>query len=502
MPACASPTEIVLVIDTDLTVPVDIDQVEVAIMGSQAAAPIRIDLTAPGSPTFPLTLGLIPADGPGPVRVSVIGSSQFKPVVQQDVATTFVDGSMRMLRMVLLRSCSGITCTADNTCGADGCGPGTVPPSSLPPWTGKPPARPVPPMTLPIGGRTVWSSGWHSCANEGTTLYCWGQNSDGEIGNDSTRNAGVRRPVMNIPTPTAVGLGQFVTCTCDSGGLAWCWGRNVEGELGIGVTSLTMSVPTQVPGIADCAQIGGGAQHTCVVHRGGTVSCWGSNSSGQAGQSPAGKTPLTSPAAVAGLTNVAEIRAGEAFTCARKNDMTVWCWGDNSSGQLGDGTQTARALPAVVSGLGADIVELAIGRFIACARHATGHVSCWGANEHGQLGTGTTTASNIPIDVVGVADAAQMAIGIVHVCVVRRSGILSCWGGNQNGQLGIGLTVDSLMPVDVGSLHDVTSIAAGSVHTCARHSQGLACWGENIVNQIGDGTTTDRFSPVSVAGFL
>lgn len=502
LPACRGVTEIVLVVDTDLTVPVDLDRIDVDVAGSLATPTISVDLTAPGVGAFPLTLGLTPAGSPGPVTVTVTGWSQNKPVVAQQAGTDFVEGSQRMLRMLLLRSCAGTTCATGDSCGAGGCASATRPGSALPPWTGALPERPVLATTLPIGGRTVWCSGWHSCAVEARTLYCWGQNSDGEIGNDSTRNANVRRPVMNLPDPAAVGLGAFVTCICDRAGKAWCWGRNVEGELGIGATSMNAQVPTQVPGVTDCSQIAGGAQHVCILRQSGGVSCWGSNGSGQSGQPPAATPVLTSPTPVPGLADVAEIRAGEKYSCARKNDMTVVCWGDNGFGQLGDGTTTAHAAPGAVTGLGTDIVELATGRFSACARHATGRVSCWGQNDYGQLGNGASANSGLPVDVGGLSDAAQLAVGLVHACALRRTGVVSCWGGNMNGQLGVGTTISAPALVDVKDLTQVTSIAAGSVHTCARHATGLACWGENVVNQLGDGTTTERWSPVSVAGFL
>ena len=130
-------------------------------------------------------------------------------------------------------------------------------------------------------------------------------------------------------------------------------------------------------------------------------------------------------------------------------------------------------------------------------------MSCWGANDVGQLGNGATkTISAVPVVAAGVADAIQLAAGLIHICVLRRTGVVSCWGGNMDGQLGIGTTIDSTAVVDVKDIRQATSISAGSVHTCARHAEGLACWGENLVNQLGDGTSTDRASPVSVAGFL
>jgi alpha-tubulin suppressor-like RCC1 family protein len=503
-PACRNTTtEIVLVIDTNLTILVDVDHVDISVAGSQMQPTIPVELGAAGAPAFPLTLGLTPAGAASgvTVTVTVVGSLRTRPVVQQDAETTFVDGSKRMLRMLLLGSCMGSSCPTGETCGLDGCQPRATPGPSLPSWTGAAPARPAPSSTTPINGRTVWVNGWHSCANEGKVLYCWGQNSDGEIGNGTTQNANARRAVMNVQDPGAVGLGQFISCICDRAGQAWCWGRNVEAELGTGSTSMTVPIATQVPGVTDCAQIAGGAQHTCVVHRDRTVSCWGANGSGQTGQ-PESMAMVTSPLLVAGLADVVEIQAGEKYTCARKNDMTVQCWGDNSRGQLGDGTMTSRSTPAPVAGLAADIVEISGGRFFACARHAGGLVSCWGGNGNGQLGNGSTTDSAVAVDIPAVGDATQLAAGFQFACALRRTGALSCWGGNQFGQLGDGTTTGSSTPVTVVDITGVTSIAAGSVHACARHAHGLACWGQNIVNQIGDGTTTDRWRPVSVAGFL
>ena len=157
------------------------------------------------------------------------------------------------------------------------------------------------------------------------------------------------------------------------------------------------------------------------------------------------------------------------------------------------------------AGLTMDIAELAVGRFFACVLHTTGKVSCWGDNTAGQLGATSpvagSTISSVPLDVAGIADGIQVATGLQHACVIHRTGVLSCWGGNSSGQLGDGTPTSSQTPVDVLQIAGVTSITAGSIHTCARHSMGLSCWGDNFVNQLGDGSTTNRSRPVSVAGF-
>ncbi|MFL5305402.1 MAG: RCC1 domain-containing protein, partial [Polyangia bacterium] len=435
MPACGKPpTEIVLVVDTNLAKPA-LDEVKITafapadpVDGSPTDAGADTDAgrgwsqsisLTDGAHTFPLTLGIQPSGAPGTLEVSVQGLLAGNVVVQQTVVTSFVGGQPKMLEVQLLDTCVGIVCagtTTAQTCNAGVCQSPVLDGPMLPPWSGEFPPPPSPSPTIPIGGRTIWANGWHTCASAGALLYCWGRNNDGEIGNGTTKNAKLAVPVMHTSDLVAVGLGEYTTCVCDRAGKAWCWGRNIEAELGLGTPSATSPVPVQVPGINDCVQIAGGAQHTCAVHSpDGTVSCWGSNSEGQAGQpintavscpestgSPT--TCIKSPMLVPGLTNVVEVRAGETYTCARKSDMSVWCWGSNFNGTLGDGTNTSRSTPAAVVALGKDVVEIAAGRWFACARHAGGTVSCWGQNDAGQLGNGTTTDANKPVAVVGIAD--------------------------------------------------------------------------------------------------
>ncbi len=513
------PSEIVVVVDTNLSA-ADLDEVVISVTGSQTQT-VDVPLNAAGAPVFPLTLGLVPASDTGTVTVSAIGKRQGTIVVQQQAQTGFVDGAEKMLALDLLDECVGIPCDSTAlpmTCKAGACASAVVPSYALSSWTGVAPPRPGPSPVTPVGGSVLWANGWHSCANEGGVLYCWGQNADGEIGDGTQRNANARHPVMGVgdlADVASVGLGQFTTCACRRDGTAWCWGRNLEGELGTGAPSATSTTPVQVPGIADCVQITGGANHTCARHADGSVSCWGSNASGQLGQlaanvtttcteSSGAKLPcLLSPAQVPNLANVADIGAGEQYTCVRKTDKTVACWGDNTQGQLGDGTKTARSAPAAVIGLGADIVELAVGRFFSCARHATGKVSCWGGNFNGQVGDGTTIDATHPKDLPGLADVLHVALGRDHGCLVRDSATVWCWGGNAFGQLGNGTNASSLTPVRVNGLTGIEAIAVGSVHSCARTTTGqVSCWGENVVNGIGDGTTTNRWQPVSVAGFM
>ena len=509
---CQPLSQIILIIDSNL--PADqFDYVTLTIKGpSSPATDKTLNPNPPQMP--PWTMGLVPSGDATPqVWVTAQASSKDSPdpVVEQRAITEFVKGESRLLRILLLTSCMGVVCPSGQVCGANGCGPIEQIGASLPTWNGDIPPRPSPDPTFPILGRTVWAGGWHSCAIEGTALYCWGQNKFGELGNNTTLNSSDRQRIV-LPSNTAlplraVGLGNINTCVCDGSGKAYCWGDDTSGQIGNPAVTAALQ-PVQVPGLTDCVQIGGGGAHMCAVHADATVSCWGDNSYGQAGgRAPMVPTP-TLVVDMAGVTfaNVLEVFGGEDFTCARRMDKTVWCWGNNVDHRLGDGTTVARSTPVQVVGV-AGAEELAIGRFTACARLTGGTVMCWGQNTNGQLGTGDTKAAKFAVPVVGITDAAQISLGRDHACLLHASPAesVACWGSNAYGQLGIGANPAAgppvLKPTTILTIVGVSSIAAGSVHTCARHSKGLSCWGENVVNELGDNTSTNRGQPVLVSDF-
>ena len=302
---------------------------------------------------------------------------------------------------------------------------------------------------------------------------------------------------------TAIAAGSDHTCGLTTGNGVKCWGNNIYGQLGDG-TMLERSTPVDVVGLDNGVMaIAAGWYHTCAILSGGGVKCWGYNSAGQLGDDS--KMNNNIPIDVVGLgVGATAIAAGKYHTCGLTLAGGIKCWGDNGSGQLGDGTWMDSSQPVDVFGLGSGITSLAAGLDHNCALTSIGYVKCWGWNGSGQLGDGTMSLSNTPVDVVSLdAEVSKITAGAHHTCALTSSGGVKCWGSNSYGQLGDGNTTwGSSSPVDVVGLGEgATAVTTGDGHTCALTRSGrVECWGENNLGQLGDGTTIDRPVPLYVEG--
>jgi alpha-tubulin suppressor-like RCC1 family protein len=198
------------------------------------------------------------------------------------------------------------------------------------------------------------------------------------------------------------------------------------------------------------------------------------------------------------------IVAGYGHACALTSAGGVRCWGRNNSGELGDGTTTQRDAPVAVSGLASGVSAITAGGDHSCAVARAGGVKCWGYNRYGQLGDGTTIDRHAPVAVSGLAGrVTAIAAGRDHTCALTSTGRVECWGGNYFGELGDGTSTRRLTPVSVSGLASgVVAIAdGGEAHGCALTSSGaVKCWGFNRYGQLGDGTETDRHAAVAVSG--
>lgn len=301
-------------------------------------------------------------------------------------------------------------------------------------------------------------------------IKCWGKNEFGQLG-DGTR---VNRysPVdvessdllMNYP-PEKVVAGKDHTCALLSqGSNIICWGRNDSGQLGDG-TTIDKEYPVIVAGFTGSYLVAGG-NHTCSI----------------------------------GAPMVPELTAPtySSPTYGVEDSREIWCWGSNKYGQLGDGTNIDRSTPVKVEGISGYFRELVLGENHTCVRLEDNSVKCWGRNNYGQLGDGTTVDSNVPVQTALHSGAMQLAAGFNHTCAWTMQNIfMECWGANQSGQLGDGTTENRLTPVEALASEREHSlyIVAGGNSTCIRNSSSggvLRCWGGNEFGQLGDGTTLDR----------
>jgi alpha-tubulin suppressor-like RCC1 family protein len=327
----------------------------------------------------------------------------------------------------------------------------------------------------------------------------WGHNALGQVGDGTTTNR--NSPAATVgPAWATIDAGGEHSCGIDVQGRAWCWGSDGDGQLGNGVGSAVQTAPTLVVGGAtDYASIDAGRRHTCAIRSGGTLWCWGSDAEGQLGDGVQGQDRHT-PNQVAG-TGWRQVWAGWSNTCATRTDGTLWCWGENLYGQVGAGSdETYIFEPTQVAGT--DWASVTGGSVHSCALRTDGTAWCCGLGDDGIFDTGPFGSVNTPVPVAGTWTAFES--GLRHVCGLQADHTAWCWGYNEDGQLGLGfespfgerVTVPTQLPGD-----DWLSISPGHGTTCGLRVDHTAwCWGANALGALGDGTNADSSSPVAVAG--
>jgi alpha-tubulin suppressor-like RCC1 family protein len=246
------------------------------------------------------------------------------------------------------------------------------------------------------------------------------------------------------------------------------------------------NMPETIGGTSACIRLGNG------------VDCWGDNSYGQLGDGT--NTSHSTLSLVVGLAGpTAAISLGYTHACALLTNGTVQCWGDNSYGQIGDGTTTNRNVATTVPGL-SGITAVTAGFYRTCAIGSGGAMWCWGSSHGaGAIGDGTTSDRHVPTAVYGLTAAVEVVVGNGHTCARLSNGTVWCWGDNTHGAVGDGTTTNHTMPWHVPALTGVATIRVTEASTCALLTGGaVKCWGYNAVGAVGDGTTVDRTSPTQV----
>jgi alpha-tubulin suppressor-like RCC1 family protein len=338
------------------------------------------------------------------------------------------------------------------------------------------------------------------------TVKCWGYNFNGQVGDDTQANRLTPVLVPGITDATALAVGGNHTCVIVTAGAMKCWGYNQFGQLGDNSGTQRLS-PVSVQGITGATAIAAGFNHTCAVVGGG-VKCWGNNGQGQLGDGTgtSGASSLV-PVNVSGLSGVTALAISGDHGCAIIAAGAVRCWGFNPSGEVGDGTSgNIRNAPVTVTGL-TGATDLGLGKGHSCAILTGGTAKCWGDNTSGQIGDGTQDQRTTPTTVSGLTGATDIAggeevTGPNHTCAVVGGGVVRCWGTNDQFELGDGTTTMRLTPNTVPGITGATMVRAGLNDSCALLTGGVVkCWGFNGAGRLGDGTSTNRSTATSVTGF-
>lgn len=300
---------------------------------------------------------------------------------------------------------------------------------------------------------------------------------------------------------TQVGAGGIHSCALVNSGHMACWGYNFYGQAGIGNFAFIVDAPAAVTGGHLFASIAAGGYHSCAVGTDLATYCWGRNSSSQLGR---GLLPgsLSEPAAVLTALHFVTVSAGNEHTCALTADSLAYCWGLDAEGQLGDSqVVTTRNTPFAVRG-GRPYGLISAGMAHTCALAAGGAAYCWGRDASGQIGDSTTGGARVlPVAVHGGIAFVTVAAADEHTCGLATDSSAYCWGANDRGQLGSGVPGPALTPALVSGGLKFLAIVAGGAHTCGLASDSTAyCWGADDRGQLGDSAVVDQPLPVAVFG--
>lgn len=357
---------------------------------------------------------------------------------------------------------------------------------------------------LPLNiSNNIAGGGLHTLAvKSDLTLAAWGYNTNGELGDGTTIPSITPRPVLDLTGVVASAAGDNHSMALLTDKAIWVWGDNTLGQLGIGAEDTEIhSTAVKLTGLSDIISLAAGSFHSMALKSDGTVWAWGGNNEGQLGNgtfdNQSSPIQVSDPSDASGyLQGVVAIAAGEKHSLAVNNDGSIFAWGWNNIGQLGNMTTANSFVPVNVVGI-SNVKEVAAGSLHSLALQTDGTVWSWGWNGEGQLGDGTNINSLAPVQVTGLSGVNKISSGSLHSMALKSDGTVLTWGFNLYGQLGNGVVTDSNAPVLASDLSAVTSIAGGYLHSIALRADGTVwTWGDNYSGQLGYDTTPDDYGAI------
>jgi alpha-tubulin suppressor-like RCC1 family protein len=339
----------------------------------------------------------------------------------------------------------------------------------------------------------------------GNTLFTWGNNVNfGQLGDNTT--AAKSNPIQTIAGGInwkSVSGGYGCTSVIKTDGTLWLWGANGTGMLGDN-TITPRSSPVQTTAFGtNWKQAFTGTNFTAAIKTDGTLWCWGLNGYGQLGNNTIVRS--SSPVqTVAFGTNWKQVSCSKYVIAAIKTDGTLWCWGNNTSGQIGDNTSANKSSPVQTIAFGTNWKQVAAGAFYTAAIKNDGTLWTWGRNDYGQLGDNSVTQRNSPVQTVTFGtNWKQVACGYSHTAATKTDGTLWIWGRNNNGQIGDNSIINRSSPVQTIAFGtNWKQVACGYQFTTSIKTDGtLWSWGRNSNGQIGDNTIVSKSSPVQTTAY-
>ena len=349
----------------------------------------------------------------------------------------------------------------------------------------------------------------HTCAIlDDDSITCWGDNSKGQLGTGDTISQSIPVSTLSLGagrTAQSVVAGYTQTCALLDNGSVSCWGEQYLTN----DTKVILTSPTLVGDFGDnrtAVQISSGLDFSCAVLNDGNVLCWGRGASGRLGNG--GNTSSTNPTQTSSFGSGRKAMSVDLYSdhaCALLDDESVMCWGRNDYGKLGDGTSTQRNAPVQVNAFPTNTTPIAVsvGSHHSCALLDIGDVSCWGEGTYGQNGDGTNPNRPSPGLTSGFGEgrlAVSVASGDHHICALLDSGEVACWGDGGSGRLGNGASSMTSSPVltsSFGEERTATSLSVGSYHGCVVLDSGqISCWGSGADGRLGNGETSNQANPV------